>query len=294
MVVHYRRAHAIAVALLAMLSLPNYPATSKWLNEDEKTIAQARLIKDMGAEDSTEDEDTSVLCTLVAPVKDYRVWIFACMQMATTASISYSHFFLTLIKELGFSDNLLVLLLTSPPYLFAFFWSIGFSWHADRSQKRSPYASISILTAMGSTIVLIAVPYHYQWVRYAFTFPLTAGIFGVYSTTYAWLPSTILMPRTKRAASIGLTNLCANIASLFGNYFWLDQYEPTFQVSWGILLAFQFLCFSCIMSLRYILKRSNRKFEELGSRFSESDTADLTGLRPIERNAVIGGFRYIT
>ncbi|KAI1843180.1 hypothetical protein JX266_010707 [Neoarthrinium moseri] len=284
----------IAVALVAMAFLPNYPATTKWLTEEEKTIAQARLLKDMGAEDATEEEDTSLMRGLSAAVKDYRVWIFACMQMATTASISYSHFFPTLIKELGFSDNLLVLLLTSPPYLLAFFWSIGFSWHADRSQKRSPHASISMSTAIMATIVLIAVPYKYQWVRYAFTFPLTAGIFGVYSTTYAWLSSTIVMPRTKRAAAIGLANLCANVASLYGNYFWLDEYEPTFQVSWGILLAFQVLGLGCILSLRFLLKRSNRQFEELSSRVSEINAAQLAELDPVEQNAVVGGFRYIT
>ena len=59
----------IAVALVAMVFLPNYPATTKWLTEEEKTIAQARLLKDMGAEDATEEEDTSLMRGLSAAVK---------------------------------------------------------------------------------------------------------------------------------------------------------------------------------------------------------------------------------
>jgi hypothetical protein len=60
-------------------------------------------------------------------VVDYHGWLFACMQMATTATISYSHFFPTLIENLGFGDDVVVLPFTSPLYLFAFFWSFRFS-----------------------------------------------------------------------------------------------------------------------------------------------------------------------
>lgn len=42
--------------------------------------------------------------------------LFACIQMATTASISYSHCFPTLIQQIRFKDNTTALLLTPPPY----------------------------------------------------------------------------------------------------------------------------------------------------------------------------------
>lgn len=284
----------IVVAICAMIFLPDYPATTRWLTEEEKTVAQARLIRDNGAEDVLQEEKVTLLQGVIMAAKDMRVWVFAVMQMATTASISYSHFFPTLIKELGFTNNFTVLLLTSPPYVASFFWSISFSWHADRVQKRSPHAAISMVTAIIGTILLIAVPYQYQWARYAFTFPLTVGTFGVYATTYAWLSSVIVQPPIKRAASIGIANLLANTASLFANYFWLDKYEPTFQVSWGIILAFEVLGLACILFLRYYLKRTNRRLEELSSRISANNAAELATLDPVEQNAVVGGFRYIT
>ncbi|KAF7541244.1 hypothetical protein G7054_g682 [Neopestalotiopsis clavispora] len=283
----------IVIAIGAMFSLPDYPATTKWLSDEDKSIAQRRLIEDAGAEGLSEEEDSSWKKGLVLAVKDYRSWIFACLQMAVTANISYSHFFPTLIKEIGFTDNMTVLLLTSPPYVFGFLWCISLCFYADRVQKRSIPAATSISMAMVATVILIAVPYSDQWVRYAFTFPLTGGAFGVYATTYTWLSSTLGQPRVKKAAAIGIANTLANIASLFANYFWLDKYEPTFQVSWGILLAFECLALTCILTLRFSLKRSNRKFDELSARLSASDEAQLAGLNEVEQRAVVNGFRYV-
>jgi MFS family permease len=83
----------IVVAICAMFCLPDYPATTKWLTEEEKTVTQARLIKDIGAENALGEEKISLMQAFIMAAKDYRVWVFACMQMATTASISYPHFF---------------------------------------------------------------------------------------------------------------------------------------------------------------------------------------------------------
>jgi MFS family permease len=112
----------VLLGLVAMVVLPDYPGTTKWLSDKEKIVAQARLSKAAGTTEALGDIETPVLKAVAWAAKDYRVWIFACLQMATTACISYSHFFPTLIQGLGFKDNKTVLLLTSPPYLFAFCW----------------------------------------------------------------------------------------------------------------------------------------------------------------------------
>ena len=108
------------------------------------------------------------------------------------------------------------------------------------------------------------------------------------------LSSTIVKPRLKRAAAIGIANTCANIASLFANYFWLDKYEPYFRESWSCLLAFQLLGMACILSLRYSLKRANRRFEKLTAEVSDRDTAAVTQLTEEEQRAVLYGYRFIT
>lgn len=98
-----------------MVLLPDYPHTTKWLSEAERIVAQGRLSVDAGSEDAEGEENVSIWSGISQSMKDVRVWLFACLQMATTASISYSHFFPTLIKQIGFRNNTQVLLLTSPP-----------------------------------------------------------------------------------------------------------------------------------------------------------------------------------
>jgi MFS family permease len=276
-----------------MIFLPDYPATTQWLSEAEKVIAQGRLAADAGSEDVLGEENISIWRGIAQASMDIRVWLFACLQMATTASISYSHFFPTLIKQIGFKNNTKVLLLTSPPYLFAFVWALSFATVADRKQNRSISAGLSAIVAMVGSVLMITV-LNNHWARYAFTFLVCAGTFGVYSTTYTWLSSTIPRPPVKRAAAIGIANSCANLASLFANYFWLDEYAPNFRVSWGCTLAFQLLAFSSIISLRFVLRRGNKRFEQAIRETDPDDTAAMAQLDEDSQRAVLNGFRYIT
>ncbi|KAJ5758085.1 uncharacterized protein N7511_006779 [Penicillium nucicola] len=282
----------VIVGVIALFILPDFPGTTKWLNESEKVVAQCRLAVDAGSDTVLDAEKVPISRGLSWAAKDIRTWLFACLQMCTTASISYSHFFPTLIKELGFKNNTTVLLLTSPPYIFAFFWAMGWAWTADKYQIRSIPAGLSQCLAIVGTVFLIAITSS-LWARYALTILVCCGTFGVYSTTYAWLSSTITQPPIKRAVAIGLANTCANIASLFANYFWLDQYEPMYRQSWGCLLAFQVLGLSCILTLRVLLRHANKKLDQLAVEAETNDTLFMGRLDEDSRNAIQNNFRYL-
>jgi MFS family permease len=283
----------MCVGIIALLVLPDYPATTRWLSEEEKIIAQGRLAADAGSDDVLGEDNVSIWTGIAWAVKDYRVWLFAGLQMATTASISFSHFFPTLIQQIGIKNRTTVLLLTSPPYLVAFCWALSVAWIADKRQTRSIPAGVSCAIAMVGTILLVALP-HLYWPRYAFTFLVCIGTFGIYSTTYTWLSSTIPRPPVKRAAAIGIANTLANLASLFANYFWLDEYEPTFQVSWGILLAFEAFAMACILTLRFMLRRKNKQFERLAQEFNLDNESAIQALNEDAQRALRNNFRYVT
>lgn len=288
----------VVLALAAMCFLPDFPATTKWLTDAERIVAQGRLAEDAGSEETLEETDNiSLLQALVLAASDIRVWLFSCMQMATTVMISFSNFFPTLVQDLGFSNRTVVLLLTSPPYVVAFFWSMSWAWVADRRQTRSLPSGLSEIVGMVGTVILMALPENLRWSRYVFTFFVSSGSFGVYCTTYAWLSSTVTQPRVKRAASIGLANTWANLAALYSSYFWLDKYAPTFRVSWGILLAFEVLGMTCILTLQFLLRRANRRFERLASTVTVDDTSDPALVQQLDgdsKRAVLNGFRYVT
>ncbi|KAK4953589.1 hypothetical protein LTR10_008192 [Elasticomyces elasticus] len=267
----------LVVACGAIFVLPDYPGTTRWLSVDERNGAQARLAIDIGSENVLDEEKIGMFRSLLAAAKDYRVWLFSCMQMATIAAISYSHFFPTLISGLGFKNHTTALLLTSPPY---------------RLQTRSPFAGVSAGVALIGGVMAVALPLDAQWTRYAAMCFLVCGTYGVCCTTYAWLSSTIPRPPAKRAAAIGIANSFANLASFYGNYFWLDKYEPDYTKSWATVIAILILCSVCIFGIRFMLSRNNQHFERLSAQHAAGEL-DGRQLAADEERAVANKFRYI-
>lgn len=64
--------------------IPDWPATTKWLKEDERALGVVRLIEDAGEEE--EDIDTKAAAKMA--VKDYRVWLCVLGQVSGLKSVS--------------------------------------------------------------------------------------------------------------------------------------------------------------------------------------------------------------
>lgn len=288
----------LATALLGVLAyffLPDYPGTTKWLTYEERVVAQGRLAVDAGSDELVSEDNAgdSIWLGLRWAASDYRVWLFAFLALSSAGSMAFAYFLPTLIKDLGFRSNTLVLLLTSPPYMFAFFWAIGMGFAADRFQKRSPYALFFSITAIAGTICQVALG-EQQWARYAMNFLVCTGVFGLYTISYAWLSSTIAKPRIKRAVAIGISNTMANVSTLAGNYFFLDKFAPYYRQSWACILGLLSLGLLCILALRFSLQRANKRFDRLAAETDINDPIAMARLTEEEDRAVRNGFRYVT
>lgn len=64
--------------------IPDWPATTKWLKDDERALGVVRLIEDAGEEE--EDIDTKAAAKMA--VKDYRVWLCVLGQVSGLMSVS--------------------------------------------------------------------------------------------------------------------------------------------------------------------------------------------------------------
>jgi MFS family permease len=287
-------AATVVIAFVAFFVLPDYPHSTKWLSEEERICAVYRLAADVGRTERVDSESVSVWHGLGLAAKDYRVWCFATMQMANTACISFSYFFPTLIKELGFTSNTMVLLISAAPYVLAFFSIIGMSYYTDRVQVRSTTGIGSMAIAAVAIATIIGLQTSSQWGRFAMLFPVVCGIYTTYCITYSWLSSTIVRPLEKRAAAIGITNTCSNCAVVFGTFFWMDQYSPTYSVSWGCILAFACLSMGASVTLRFSLQRENKHFDKLAAEVSQDPSLmELRTMTETEKDAVMDNFRYV-
>lgn len=77
----------VAVSIVAVFFLPQYPSTTPWLSADEKRMAEARLAVDSASEP---DQDDAVTAKegLVMAVKDPKVWLLGVTYLATIMGLS--------------------------------------------------------------------------------------------------------------------------------------------------------------------------------------------------------------
>lgn len=80
-------AFTLLIGLLAVFVLPDFPHSTKWLSQDEKVCAVHRLIEDAGREHAGEGK-VSIRKGLGLAARDYRVWLFACLQMVSFPILS--------------------------------------------------------------------------------------------------------------------------------------------------------------------------------------------------------------
>lgn len=64
-------AATVVFAFVTGFIIPDWPATTKWLSEEEKALGVVRLVEDAG----DEEEEITVMQSLKMASKDYRVWL---------------------------------------------------------------------------------------------------------------------------------------------------------------------------------------------------------------------------
>jgi hypothetical protein len=64
----------VVIALLAMMVLPDYPSTTKWLSTRERLIAENRLTTDFGLLEEHITNETRAFYGLKLAVTDLKIW----------------------------------------------------------------------------------------------------------------------------------------------------------------------------------------------------------------------------
>lgn len=145
----------VVIASICFFILPNFPRTTKWLSEEERQLAAWRLQEDIGVDDWTSSEEQSFWDGMFLAFKDIKVWILMICLLGIVSAASVTNFFPTVVKTLGYS-NMISLLLTAPPYVLAVFVAFANAIHADRTGERFLHISIPLTVGMASFILAAA------------------------------------------------------------------------------------------------------------------------------------------
>ncbi|KAG6884480.1 hypothetical protein C0992_006253 [Termitomyces sp. T32_za158] len=106
----------IAVAILAIFILPDFPTNTRWLSAEERALALRRMEEDAGVGDEEQTEGQRSGFWLA--VTDVKVWWLSVALTSEVVALSFNAFFPTLSATLGFNTTV-SLLLCAPPFVFA-------------------------------------------------------------------------------------------------------------------------------------------------------------------------------
>ncbi|KAK5948589.1 hypothetical protein OHC33_010348 [Knufia fluminis] len=195
----------VICAVPAYWILPNYPATTKWLSEQERALAVWRLsIEADGEEDTVQG---SVWKGLKEACSDLKVWLLVIIQTGAVMGMSFTYFFPSIVATLGY-PRVETLLLTAPPYFAAFIFAIANSWHSGKTLERGWHITIACcigivgqITAMSTTVI---------GARYFAFFLCAMGAFSAFQVILSWVSSTIPRPKAKRAVAIAMATAISN------------------------------------------------------------------------------------
>ena len=144
----------IVIALLVIPILPDYPLqrANKLMSHELQIYAEWRIRKENAG---IRDEDPeSVWWGLKQTLIDPKLYMFIVLQMALITAQSFNNFFPSIVGTLGYSTTI-TLLLTAPPYLLAFFVSLGLSFHAAHKHERGWHIAIPMMFALlGNLLVM--------------------------------------------------------------------------------------------------------------------------------------------
>jgi hypothetical protein len=97
---------------------------------------------------------------------------------------SFTYFFPTIVSSLGFGKNE-TLLLSGPPYFFAFFVSIGVAYSSAKLNERALHIAIPMILSFVGNILVITLPFTAIGARYFAMFLMTIGTYCAFNCTFS-------------------------------------------------------------------------------------------------------------
>ncbi|KAI7913477.1 MFS transporter [Pyricularia oryzae] len=222
---------SIVVALVAMFVLPDYPHNTRFLSEQEREMAQYRVLCSNGGRD---EGIGGTWDGVKEAVKDPFTWIFCLMHFALVTAQSFKDFFPSIVKTFNFGE-LTTYFIQAPPYAFAYAFACACAWSSGRRQESFWHVVVPIIGSAVGCAVLIST--ENVGARYFGLFLLISGTYNGLNLQLSWETTLVPAPRSKKAALIAIANCISQTSHWFSPYFWPRAHEPFYRLGGGLVLV---------------------------------------------------------
>lgn len=196
------------LSLIAFFTLTDRPATAKWLTQEERDLAIARVKSErVGTTEVLDRIDREkVLRGLLSPVTISTSFIFL-LNNITVQGLAF--FLPTIVKTIYPTHSVIYQQVrTVPPYVVGAFFTVFFPFISGRLDKRMVLFIASAPLIMVGYIMFLASTN--SQVRYGATFLITSGAFSFGALCNAQVSANVVSD-TSRSAAIGMNVMFGNI-----------------------------------------------------------------------------------
>jgi MFS family permease len=248
------------LSILSFFTLTDRPATARWLTQDEKDLAIARVKSERLA--TTEVLDTidfpKIFRGIFSPVTLSTAWIF----FLNNITVNGLAFFAPTIVATIYPTHTVVFqqLRTVPPYIVGAFFTVLFPYLSWRVDRRIIFFIISApLCIIGYILFLSSTDPH---TRYGATFLITSGAFSFGALSNANVAANVVSDTT-RAAAISTNVMLGNMGGLVATWSFLPFDAPDYRIGNGLNLATTSVMFLSSVALFFWMMWSNKKREKV-------------------------------
>lgn len=288
----------MALGLILMVALPDFPDTWTALTGEMKHVANRRLAIE-AAEADINDGTMSQLRGALLAFQDPKTYMLAIGYHCIQGAAGFQNFFPTLTATLGYS-HVISLLLVAPPYVFMTVYSVCHGFLSDYLGNRFWFFVYPIpISIVGFIIFITAKGFGPLY----FSFFLMVFVYAQNGTTYAWISNCMPRPPAKRAAALAFINSFGNAASIWTPFTYIPSSAPHYRPALGACIGLQVVgCMSAVV-LRWYLIRQNRNLDKLemeeDAQLNERDvrklekTAEVEGVNIAAARKLQKGYRYM-
>ena len=221
----------VVVSIAGYFFVYNYPATAGFLAPKEKEFIITRLNEDG---DASRDEKFT-WAGVTRALKDPKVWLYGlAFHTMSLPLYTLSLFLPTIIKDLGYSAAE-AQLLSTPPYVAAFIFTMSAAVFAEKTRLRAPFIIGGSSLAIVGYIILITS--NRSGVSYAGTIIAASGIYSATAVVLSW-PANNVSGQTKRATANGMQISIGNLGAIMGTQLYRPIWSPRYFVGHSMVRLF--------------------------------------------------------
>ncbi|KAL1635967.1 hypothetical protein SLS58_010019 [Diplodia intermedia] len=267
----------IGLSLISFVTLTDRPETARWLTQEEKDLAIARVKSErVGATEVLEKMDTKkILRGIFSPVTLSTSFIFL-LNNITVQGLAF--FLPTIVKTIYPLDSVISQQLhTVPPYIVGAFFTLFFPFLSWRFDKRNVFFICSAPFMMVGYIMFLATDA--ARVRYGATFLIASGAFAFGALCNAQVSANVVSD-SARSAAIGTNVMLGNIGGLVSTWSFLKTDAPDYPIGNGLNLATSSTIFilSILLLLWMVADNKKRDHRDIDSELAGLDQRTIQDL----------------